>query len=109
MAEKETISKLIIEMGGKEYELDGGGGGCQPGPNTVGTEQIIDGAVEEQDLHDDVKDRMTITHDSATGGLRIGGYAKPGDIPADSEPVGGTAEEDTEETTKQKGVWVRRA
>lgn len=86
MAEKETISKLIIETGGKEYEFDGGGG--VPRPNTVGTEQIIDGAVEEQDLHDDVKDRMTITHDSTTGGLRIGGYAKPGDIPADSGPVG---------------------
>lgn len=95
MAEKETISKLIIETGGKEYEFDGGGG--QPGPNTVGTEQIIDGAVEEQDLHDDVKDRMTITHDSTTGGLRIGGYAKPGDIPADSEPVGYDANADNGE------------
>ena len=97
MAEKETISKLIIEMGGKEYELDGGGG-SQPGPNTVGTEQIIDGAVEEQDLHDDVKDRMTITHDSTTGGLRIGGYAKPGDIPADSEPAGHDTNADNGET-----------
>lgn len=80
MAEK--ISKLIIETGGKEYEFDGGGG--TPGPNTVGTEQIIDGAVEEQDLHEDVKDRMTVTHDASTGGLRLGGYAKPGSVPSGS-------------------------
>lgn len=84
MEEKETISKLIIVMGGKEYELDGGGGGVIPGPNTVGTEQIIDGAVEEQDLHEDVKDRMTVTHDASTGGLRLGGYAKPGSVPSGS-------------------------
>lgn len=82
MAEKETISKLIIEVGGKEYEFDGGGG--TPGPDTVGTEQIKDGAVEEQDLHDDVKDRMTVTHDASTGGLRLGGYAKPGSVPSGS-------------------------
>jgi len=95
MAEKETISKLIIETGGKEYEFDGGGG--VPGPNTVGTEQIIDGAVAEQDLHDDVKDRMTITHDSTTGGLRIGGYAKPGDIPADSAGYDASADNGEED------------
>ena len=57
--------------------------GGTPGPDTVGTEQIVDGAVEEQDLNDSVKDRMTITHDSTTGGLRLGGYAKPGNVPAD--------------------------
>ena len=77
MAEK--INKIIIETGGKEYEFVGDG---QPGPDSVGTEEIKNGAVEEQDLHDDVKERMTITHDSTSGGLRIGGYAKPGDVPA---------------------------
>lgn len=82
----QEMTKLIIDVAGKEYEITAGGG--VPGPNTVGTEQIIDGAVAEQDLHDDVKERMTITHDSTTGGIRIGGYAKPGDIPADGEPVG---------------------
>ena len=76
----EKINKIIIETGGKEYEFDGGGGG-QPGPNTVGTEQIINGAVEEQDLHDDVKDRMTVTHDSSTSGIRLGGYAQAGEVP----------------------------
>ena len=99
MAEKETISKLIIEMGGKEYELDGGGG-SQPGPNTVGTEQIIDGAVEEQDLHEDVKDRMTVTHDASTGGLRLGGYAQAGNVPANnSQDVGQGGGEDSDDDT----------
>ena len=74
----EKINKIIIETGGKEYEFDGGG---QPGPNTVGTEQIIDGAVEEEDLHEDVKDRMTVTHDITTGGIRLGGYAQAGEVP----------------------------
>ena len=95
----EEISRIIIETGGKEYEFVGGGG--VPGPNTVGTEQIIDGAVEEEDLHDDVKGRMTVTHDASTGGLRLGGYAKPGNVPAndtqDDNPGGGFNEEMQEE------------
>ena len=93
MAETIKISKMIIETGGNEYEFDGGGG--VPGPDTVGTEQIIDGAVEEQDLHDDVKGRMTITHDSSTGGLRLGGYAQAGNVPANnSQDVGQGGGED---------------
>ena len=53
--ETQTINRLIISMGGVDYELDGGGGGGQPGPNTVGTEQIIDGAVEMQDLDPNIE------------------------------------------------------
>lgn len=87
---------LVIEIAGKDYPISGGGG--IPAPNSVGTEQIIDGAVAEQDLHDDVKERMTITHDSTTGGLRIGGYAKPGDIPSDGEPVEQGGSEDTDDS-----------
>ena len=34
---------------------ESGGGGSQPGPNTVGTEQIKDGAVEEQDLSPEIE------------------------------------------------------
>ena len=64
------------------------GGTITPGvplpKDTVGTEAIIDGAVQEEDLNSAVKDRMTVTHDSATGGLRIGGYAKPGAVPANN-------------------------
>ena len=97
MADTEKINKIIIETGGKEYEFDGGGGGV-PGPNTVGTEQIIDGAVEEQDLNNTVKDRMTITHDASTGGLRLGGYAQSGDVPADNaKDVGQGGGEDSDE------------
>lgn len=73
------ITKMIIQKGEEEYVFSGGGG--QPGPNTVGTEQIIDGAVEEEDLHEGVKDRMTVTHDSSTGGIRLGGYAQAGEVP----------------------------
>ena len=38
--------------------------------------------VEEEDLHEDVKDRMTVTHDSSTGGIRLGGYAQAGEVPS---------------------------
>jgi len=107
VGETKPINKIIIEAGGDEYVFEGGGGG-QPGPDTVGTEQIIDGAVEEQDLHDDVKDRMTITHDSSTGGLRLGGYAKPGNVPANNaqEDVGqgGSEEIDDDETGFDTGA-----
>lgn len=86
LGETKPINKLVIEMGGDEYVFSGGGGGITPGvpipEDTVNSAAIIDGAVEEQDLNDSVKDRMTVTHDSSTGGLRIGGYAKSGDIPA---------------------------
>ena len=37
--------------------------GGQPGPNTVGTEQIIDGAVEMEDLNDSVKSKIQKTYD----------------------------------------------
>ena len=65
------------------------GGTITPGvpipKDTVDTEAIIDGAVQEQDLNENVKDRMTVTHDASTGGLRIGGYAKPGNVPANED------------------------
>ena len=100
LGETKPINKLIIEIDGDEYEFTGGGGGSQPGPNTVGTEQIIDGAVEEEDLHDDVKGRMTITHDSSTGGLRLGGYAQAGNVPANnSHDVGQGGGEDSDDDT----------
>ena len=100
MEETQKISKLIIEINGEEYEFDGGGGSGPLPPDSVGTEQIIDGAVEEEDLHDDVKDRMTVTHDASTGGLRIGGYAKPGNIPANnSQDVGQGGGGDTDDDT----------
>ena len=62
MSETEKISKLIIEVGGKEYELDGGGGSGPLPPDSVGTEQIIDGAVEMEDLHGDVVEKIQKTY-----------------------------------------------
>ena len=70
--ETQTINRLIISMGGVDYELDGGGGGGQPGPNTVGTEQIIDGAVHEEDLNDSVKEKMTNTYNKGNETLSLG-------------------------------------
>ena len=97
LGDEKEMSKLIITFGGNDYVFAGGGG--VPGPDTVGTEQIIDGAVEEQDLHDDVKGRMTITHDSSTGGLRLGGYAQAGNVPANnnSQDVGQGGGEDSDD------------
>lgn len=40
-----------------------GGGGMQPGPNTVGTEEIIDNSVEMVDLNDSVKAKIQKTYD----------------------------------------------
>lgn len=99
LGETKPISKLIIEIDGDEYEFSGGGG--IPAPNSVGTEQIIDGAVEEEDLHDDVKGRMTVTHDASTGGIRLGGYAQAGNIPANnnSQDVGQGGGEDSDDET----------
>ena len=102
LGETKPINKIVIEMGGDEYIFSGGGGGITPGvpipADTVDTNAIIDGAVEEQDLNDSVKDRMTVTHDASTGGIRIGGYAKPGTVPADnSQDVGQGGGEDSDE------------
>lgn len=66
------MNKIIIEINGDEYVMEGGGGGgSQPGPNTVGTEQLIDGAVEIQDLHDDVKEKIQKTYDEDDEALHM--------------------------------------
>ena len=72
--EEKTINKIIIEQGGVEYVFEGGGG--TPGPDTVGTEQIIDGAVETEDLNQDVIDRMTHSYDYQNEGIKIGGFVQ---------------------------------
>ncbi len=71
----ETIDKIIFDINGQEYEFAGGGGG-QPGHDTVGTDEIIDGSVQEEDLSDEVKDKMTQTYSSENRTLYING-AKP--------------------------------
>ena len=88
LGEEKPVSKLVIEFGGNEYVF-AGGGGVEPGvplpDDTVNSNAIIDGAVDEVDLNDNVKKRMTVTHDASTGGLRLGGYAKPGEVPVNNE------------------------
>lgn len=74
MAETEKISRLIIEIGGVDYELDGGGGSGPLPPDSVGTEQIIDGAVETEDLNENVIEKMTHSYDSQNEGIKIGGF-----------------------------------
>lgn len=49
------------------------GGGSQPGPNTVGTDEIIDGSVKMEDLNQEVIDRMTEVYDESTGTLYANG------------------------------------
>ena len=41
-------------------------GGSQPGPDSVGTEEIRDGAVEMEDLNQTVKDTMVTGDDRVT-------------------------------------------
>lgn len=64
----ETISKLIIEIDGKEYEFDGSG---TPSADSVGTDQIIDGSVEEVDLSDTVKSKIQKTYDEENESLNM--------------------------------------
>lgn len=59
------MDRFVVDMGADEYVLDGGSG-SRPGPNTVGTEQIIDGAVEMEDLNANVKDTMVTGEDRVT-------------------------------------------
>lgn len=54
MAEK--IEKVILDMGGKQYEFAGGSG--QPAADSVGTEEIKNKAVMLEDLNDEVIDEM---------------------------------------------------
>lgn len=78
--ETQKINKIIIDIGGKEYEFDGGSGGLTPGvpipADTVDTAAIIDGAVETQDLNQDVINRMTHSYDAEGEGIRIGGFVQ---------------------------------
>ena len=66
LGETKPMSTLIIEVGGEEYVF-AGGGGVEPGvplpDDTVGSNAIIDGAVQEEDLHDDVKAKIQKTYD----------------------------------------------
>ena len=46
-------------------------GGMHPGPNTVGTEEIIDNSVEMQDLNDSVKAKIQKVYDEDDESLHM--------------------------------------
>lgn len=55
--------QLIYPISILDHKPKGGGGGMQPGPNTVGTEEIIDNSVIMDDLNDSVRNRIQKTYD----------------------------------------------
>ena len=70
LGETKTFDKLVIEMGGNEYVFEGGGGSITPGvpipAGTVDTAAIQNGAVEMEDLNQEVKDAMMTGNDRVT-------------------------------------------
>ena len=52
----------ILKYNGSTWENEDDDSGT-PGPNTVGTEQIIDNSVEMEDLNDSVKNKIQKTYD----------------------------------------------
>jgi len=58
--------KLIIEdVDGKEYEIAGtGGGSAQPAPNSVGSSEIEDHSIQEEDLDPSIIDKLNMLDDS---------------------------------------------
>lgn len=77
LGEKKAISTLTVEIDGEEYVMQGGGG-ITPGvpipADTVDTNAIIDGAVELEDLNDEVKAKMTHQYDAQDEGIVLGGF-----------------------------------
>lgn len=51
------MKKLVVEVGGKEYELTGGGSGVVPA-DSVGSEEIKDGSVGKVDLDEEVNEGL---------------------------------------------------
>ena len=70
LGETKPMNQLIIEMGGNEYVFAGGGGGT-PGPDSVGTDEIKDGAVVMDDLNDSVKEKIQKTYDQGEETLHM--------------------------------------
>jgi hypothetical protein len=60
----------ILKYNGSSWENEDDDSST-PGPDTVGTEQIIDGAIEMQDLHDDVKGKIQKTYDISDESLSM--------------------------------------
>ena len=95
------IKKIIIQDGDKEYEIVAEGGSITPGvpipADTVDSAAIIDGSVRDEDLSEDVKNRMTNTYDQSNEKLTLGSLNVVGASTAPttpSEPI--TVEEEEE-------------
>lgn len=79
----EELNHLVIEVCGKKYTFNGGGGsGSQPAPDSVGTEEIRDGSVGMVDLDEEVKTELggNLTEQD------IEGIFYPDTEPEDEEP-----------------------
>ncbi len=56
------IKKIIVKsLSGKTAEIEVSGA---PGPNSVGTEELIDEGVKKQDLEKDIQDKLDVLDDS---------------------------------------------
>ena len=60
----------ILKFNGTIWENENDDSGT-PGPDTVGTEQIIDNSVEMEDLNDRVKDKIQKTYDISDESLNM--------------------------------------
>lgn len=60
--EKRTL--IIEDCDGTQYECSGGGGGSQPAPNSVGSQQIEDGSIQKEDLDKDIQDKLDVLDES---------------------------------------------
>ncbi len=60
----------VLKYNGSTWE-NADDAGAVPGPDTVGTEQIIDNSVEMEDLHDDVKGKIQKTYDISDESLSM--------------------------------------
>ena len=80
--------ELIVDLtefgfGVRTVRVLSGGGGLQPAPhsvgheemqeNAVGSDNIIDGAVEMDDLNQEVKDKLHHSYDPSDEGIKLGG------------------------------------
>lgn len=60
--EKRTL--IIEDCDGTQYECGCGGGGSQPAPNSVSSQQIEDGSIQKEDLDQDIQDKLDVLDES---------------------------------------------
>ena len=74
--QKDGQNKLIGSIVGKRHLIirfpEGSTIDVVP-PDSVGTDQIMDGSVQSQDMSDDVRNRLTPKYDEQGEGIKLGG------------------------------------